>query len=288
MMEDGRAPTPPLQALEFLEQDLASQRLDNASPYLWMVGRPLPPRPLNKQLVLDRRIIPTTDASLHLVWTSRKIFVKPLPECMLLTALYEHLYMKPSDLRGRTLGFLHTYTALVPTKLDFDLAVENKLMPSSYAWMDWKKLVERILEDYPGDDIYPHLDLRYVYGELRLSRLNKIYRFILGDWLHGYSPLTGHTRYIDLVIDHLSVIAAGTVYIVVVLSAMQVVQSTKILATNHAFQRACYGFAVFSIISPILAFALLAAILIAMFIANLQRTLKMQDRRFEDLGLRRA
>ncbi|KXS95563.1 hypothetical protein AC578_5256 [Pseudocercospora eumusae] len=277
--------TPSLQVLDFLKHDLAIGRLEDALPYLWMVGRPLPPRPLNKQLVLDRKIIPTTDASLHLVWTSRKIFLKPLPECMMLNALYQDLYVKPSEERGHILGFLHTYIALVPTKLDFDLAVEHKLMPSSYEWMRWKRLVHRFLQEYPNNDIYPHLHTRYVYGELRLSRLNKVYRFRLGHWLHGYSTLTGHTRYVDLLVDHLSVITASTIYIVVVLNAMQVALSTKILATNMAFQRACYGFAVFSIISPIIAFTVLVGILAAMVVANLQRTLNMQQKRFEALGI---
>jgi hypothetical protein len=64
---------------------------------------------------------------------------------------------------------------------------------------------------------------------------------------------TSTKRYSDSFAEKLTTIAAATVYIAVVLTAMQVGPGTDLLMENHSFQRACYGFAVFAIISPVIA-----------------------------------
>ncbi|KAK1996735.1 hypothetical protein LX36DRAFT_682201 [Colletotrichum falcatum] len=60
--------------------------------WLWIVGRPMPPRALHQQHLLNREIAITKKIDLHLVCSGR---------------------------RGRALGFLFLYTALIVHKSDF-------------------------------------------------------------------------------------------------------------------------------------------------------------------------
>ena len=175
--------------LQSLEDDFSVKRIDDIYAHLWMVCRPFPPRPLNTQRVRDRTIIPSNDTSLHLVWTTGKIYMRPVPSFILCESFYEH-YLSPNNLSEHTkpvLGLLYSYIAMLPSELDFDIAQNTGLIPDEYKWQDWKHLVRRVLAEY--DDIVPKLPVRYQYGELRLDRLDKIYRYMRGDWLHGYSRL---------------------------------------------------------------------------------------------------
>lgn len=272
---------------QFLDDDLSVKRIEDVQSHLWMVGRPYPARALNIQKVLGREIIPTTDASLHLVWTSQKIYIKALPRYMTSMSFY-NTTLAPPHPHGPALGLLFTYMALVPTELDFAIACESHLFQEDYEWQSWKALSRRALEDYPGDAIYAHLPKRYIHGELRLSRLDKICRYRYGNLLHGYSPLLGNTRYVDFFADHLKFVTATTIYTALVLTAMQVGLATDPLQSNESFRRASYGFTVFAIISPILAVGFVVAVAVFMLLANWASTSATHRRRFAELGLELA
>lgn len=66
---------------------------------------------------------------------------------------------------------------------------------------------------------------------------------------------------------------------------MQVGLATDALNHDGAFQRACYGFAVFAIISPIIAVGSVVAVFVVMFFANWSRTVSSQHKRFTELGI---
>ena len=53
--------------------------------------------------------------------------------------------------------------------------------------------------------------------------------------------------------DHSARMASGTIYIAIVLSAIQVGLATSSLKDNTSFQSISYGFTVFSIMGPIIA-----------------------------------
>jgi hypothetical protein len=93
------------------------------------------------------------------------------------------------------------------------------------------------------------IDPRFIYGELRLSRLNKIYFLSQRPLLRGY--MSHWHQYGTFFQDNFSWLASATVYIAIVLTAMQVGLATKSLADNDAFQS--YGFTVFSILGPLAA-----------------------------------
>ncbi|KAK5125181.1 hypothetical protein LTR85_000857 [Meristemomyces frigidus] len=267
----------------FLDHDLSVERIDVILRHLWLVGRPYPPRPLSVQNVLNRTTVPTNDAWFHAVWAPGKIFLKPLPRYALSDPFYER-YLKPGKPHALALGFIFTYLALVPTELDFALAQKDHLLPPDYQWHKWKALVSRILTDYPDNTIYPYIHRRYVYGELRHDRLNNIYRYFRHDWLHGFSPLMGASSYGEFLTKHLGSIVSATAYIILVLTAMQVVLATGIYP-HGAFAKASYVFAVFAIVAPLFAIAFVVGALIVMLIANWSRTTASKRKRFKELGI---
>jgi hypothetical protein len=269
---------------QFLENDLSVKRVEDVLPHLWLVSRPYPARALNIQRVLNREIIPTTDSSLHLGWTTRKIYIKALPRYITSTSFYDQA-LGPSHPYGPALGLLFTYMALVPTELDFAIACESNLFHKGYEWQSWQVLTRRVMDDYPGNTIYAHLPKRYIHGELRLSRLDKIYRYRYGNWLHGYSPLLGNTRYDGFFADHLKFVTATTVYIALVLTAMQVGLAVEPLQSNGAFRKASYGFTVFAIFSPMIAVGFVLAIAAFILLANWANTNATRRRRSEDIGI---
>lgn len=110
-------------------------------------------------------------------------------------------------------------------------------------WSDWAILVEQVLAT---NHIYHNIHARFIYGELRLSRLNKIYSLTQSRFLRGYMSLWN--RYGDFFQDNLALLAAGTIYIIVILTAMQVGLATNSLARNQNFQSASRGFSLFSIL----------------------------------------
>ncbi|KAK5115753.1 hypothetical protein LTR62_000842 [Meristemomyces frigidus] len=277
-----------------LDSDLSVKRIDDIFDYLWLVGRPYPPRPLSIQGVLHRTAVPVHDVALHLVWTSQRIYVKPLPRYVISDAFYEQ-YLQPNRTPGGVntvrqscrcpdaLGLLFSYTALLPTETDFALAQTALLLPTDIEWSRWKALVTRLLNDYPRNTIYQSIPRRYIYGELRHDRLDKIYRYLCGHVLHGYSHLMGPTTYGDFLNHNLGPIGVATIYIIVVLTAMQVVLATD--SVEGSFSRISYGFAIFSIVAPLAGIALVIAALLTMFVMNWINTLAAQKRRFQALGL---
>ncbi|KAH8765274.1 hypothetical protein F5882DRAFT_453139 [Hyaloscypha sp. PMI_1271] len=135
--------------------ELRTVRLDEIKSHLWLAGLPNCARPL--QQLLGREIIITEDPNEHLVWHETRIFIKPLP-----------IFLVDLDCWTRK---------ICKTKHESGLRIarEKALLPDVIDWGTWTILI---------DDFLEHIDLqslnggspRYQYGELRLSRLNKIYR----------------------------------------------------------------------------------------------------------------
>lgn len=100
------------------------------------------------------------------------------------------------------------------------------------------------------EKIYQRIDKRFIYGELRLSRLNKIYFISQRPFFRGY--MSHWHQYSSFFQDNFASLASGTIYIAVILTAMQVGLATNSLANNDAFQSASYGFTIFSILGPLI------------------------------------
>lgn len=72
-------------------------------------------------------------------------------------------------------------------------------------------------------------------------------------------------------------------YVVVVLTAMQVGLATKTLGESNSFQKASYGFTVFSIVSSLAAVAIVVAVLFVLFIYNWVKTKKYEKKRLLEI-----
>ncbi|KAJ5808849.1 hypothetical protein N7474_010118 [Penicillium riverlandense] len=286
-----------------VQREFDLYRLQIIFSWLWIVGRPMPPRPLHHQLFLSRDIFITERMDMHLVWTAGRIFIKPIPRFLLVPRFWsDHLSCLPgcacacvlANSAGYTpvgdgicdrrtlwksaLGFLFSYAALVSHESDFVIARDKQLIPTEVTWSDWTILVEQVLAT---DHIYHNIHARFIYGELRLSRLNKIYCLTQPPFLRGY--ISQWHRYSDFFQDNLAWLAAATVYIVVVLTAMQVGLATNSLAGNHVFQSASYGFVIFSILGPLVALGLIVLEFCCIFFNNWITSVAYEKTRFQTI-----
>lgn len=256
---------------QFFSQELNVRRLHRIMQWLWLCGQTAPPRPLHHQLLMDRRIVITERLDFHLVWGNNRIFLKPLPRWLIHRDFWEQQLVGDDDedpepvalsapgaggsirsLKSVALGFLLSYVALIQHESDFEIAKDARIIPKELSWMKWKLLVREILHGR-RERLHRQVADRFIYGELRLHRLNLIYQ-CHGFSMKGYIPRWN--SYKGFIQENLDVIVAGTVYVVLVLTAMQVGLATTMLEGNASFQGAAYGAAVFAMLGPLVAVAL--------------------------------
>jgi hypothetical protein len=278
--------------VDFLHKELRVKRLDDLQGWLWACGRPMPPRPLHHQRLLGREIHVTEDPELHLVWWRNRIFVKPLPAFLLDPDFWREHLVDSAGWRGRrdagqvsleasARGMLFSYTALVAYESDFRIAREAGLISSAVTWTGWKALAAEFLGSHSYDRVSP----RYWYGELRLSRLNRIYRLRKGYLLRGYSRVVSHAFYGSFVEDNLAILGGILAYVIIVLTAMQVGTGVDELAQDDVFQRASYGFTIFAMIAPLVGIVIIFGIVIAMVVSNWRVTKSYEKKRFHEMGV---
>jgi hypothetical protein len=176
----------PAEVQAFLSGELDTLVLDELYSKLWLVarrsGRSIDP--LHQQKVKGRDIVPTEDPKLHLVWQHDKIYLKPIPLCLLNHDFWttylplrtssrisgsqnKRNHLAPGSYHSAAVGFLRSYAFLVQHHLDFILARESHLIPAEIDWIKWSTFIAKFrrIED-------DRVAKRYHYGQLRLSRLN--------------------------------------------------------------------------------------------------------------------
>ncbi|KAF2469237.1 uncharacterized protein BDR25DRAFT_326143 [Lindgomyces ingoldianus] len=275
--------------LAYLKSELDLKRLNRVHNWLWIVGLPSPPRPLHMQRLKGRDIIVAEQLDLHLVWSPTQVFIKPLPRFLLSARFWQSDICPHYHLYQTALGFLLTYVALIEREVDFNLAVSLGLLPSELTWPGWLSLVEEVVftsseaNSYFSDPaslshLEPHVPVnpRFYYGELRLGRLNWIYRLLLGS-PRGY--LSGCTTYGAFIRDNVNSLITLFAYTTIVLSAMQVGLSTNLLADNYGFSMASYVFSIFAILAPLSAISAIIFLFLILFVVNLVRTLGVRQKR---------
>ncbi|KAF6828579.1 hypothetical protein CPLU01_08448 [Colletotrichum plurivorum] len=257
--------------LRCVDTELDLERLSYLQDHLWMAGRPMPPRPLHHQQTLGRDIRITERMDMHLVWATSAIFVKPVPRFLLDPRFWRsYIRCKDSCCRRsacecrrrwrRAFGFLFSYAALVSHESDFRIAQENRLLPPEVSWRSWRTLVKELLD---AENVYAHVDPRFYYGELRLSRLNK------GYYLWKRRPYKARwSQYSSFLGDNFAAIATWTLYVAVVLAAMQVGLATEALGESPAFQAASCGFTVFAILGPLVGAGVVLLVFLYFFVSN--------------------
>ncbi|KAI9858473.1 MAG: hypothetical protein M1830_006334 [Pleopsidium flavum] len=268
----------------FLSIELDVSRLNELHKHLWLAGLPTGARALHRQKLMDREIVLTEQADLHLVWYQNRIFIKPLPTFLLRQSMWRDHLCRSQDLYANACGFLLSYAWLVCYRTDFRIAQELGLVPFSVEWESWTTFMADVLS-HVAPSASEIVNERYHYGELRLSRLNWIYRFStkrfnLRNFIRGYHQ--GPSWYSLFLKRNFGWLVVAFAYIAIVLSAMQVGLATDRLGKSSSFQKASYGFAIFSMIMPVFGvlFILIASLAISLYYvhATLEYGNKLRER----------
>jgi len=284
---------------QVLRKELDIRKLKLSSRWFWLMGRQTPTRPLHWQRCQGRDVLPIEEMGMHLVWTTGRIFIKPVPRFLLAPTIWKgHLsctdhcrkcsdkgHSRATDeqtgaycLRATALGFLISYTTLIMYESDFNIAKDMQLVPAELSWSSWRRFVKELLDQHS----YGKVEERFRYGELRLDRLNQAWRLTHFPFTKSYQP--SYDRYTTFLQAWFAVIAAVTVYIVVALTGLQVGLATERLGANDTYQAVAYGFSVFSLMGPLVVTGVLLTCFLITFLGNWIGTIAFQKKREHSLG----
>lgn len=260
----------------YLETDLYTPRLDKIYSFLWLAGLPRPARPLHRQNLLRRTIYPTENPDEHLVWHDASIFIKPMPAYLLDYEFWEQEICNDATLYGSAYGLLVSYVWLLRHKSDLRIASGAGLLPTDIDWNDWVAFVTS-LNIRLDSTAFCEANHRYRYGELRLTRLNTLYRlglagFSLQNVIYGF--MSGSLRYTTFFERNFGWILAVFVYVTVILSAMQVALATDRFINSAHFQQFSYGLALLSIAFVLAAVAVMLFVWWSLFWFHLLSTIQ--------------
>ncbi|OAQ28766.1 hypothetical protein K457DRAFT_41878, partial [Linnemannia elongata AG-77] len=134
----------------------------------------------------------TVDIKLHLVWDTRSkiMYLKPLPAWCTNHTIVEMIRDNDIDLYENLCGFLYSYSRLIRSSHDFELAKKTLLIQTEVDWKKWRIFVNSFQAKIPHERLHG----RYRYGPLRLDRLNLIKRTNFGNtglFYHNVYPSYG-------------------------------------------------------------------------------------------------
>lgn len=263
---------------EYLRHETNVDRLNTIHKHLWFAGLPRIARPLHEQLTRGFKVVVTERADCHLVWQNDTIFVKPLPQALMDHGIWKAHICHDQRLYEAASGLLLSYLWLICYESDFIIAHDTGLLSRNVDWPTWAAFANSALARISCDRL-EHINPRYLYGELRLDRLNTIYRWCSATtnftiFIRGYNYT--YTSYLNFFQKNTAWLLVTIVYITIVLTAMQVGLATEQLAKNTRFNRASYGFTVFSILGPLIVVVAVTAVIMYLVLFNLAYAL---DRR---------
>jgi hypothetical protein len=273
---------------DFLKSELDVRRLNDIHSWLWLAGTPMPARPLHRQKMMRRKIVITEQVDLHLVWHESFMYVKPLPTYLLSRQFREERLRNNEDLYKSAWGFVTSYAWLVCYESDFQIAKDLHLLPSELMWSQWKGLLGEFLQNSGNDTLNSSMvNKRYLFGELRLSRLNMIYRFApkfqLRYLIRGY--YYGYSQYGNFFKHNFAWLFTVFAYVTIIIIAMTLGLTTDRLKGDTAFQNASYGFAVFSVIVPVIVISVMIFLFLVLFMNNFIAAHSFRKKRRMELGI---
>ncbi|KAI2950998.1 hypothetical protein CBS147322_5235 [Aspergillus niger] len=213
----------------YLNFQLMTPKLNRIHHLLWLAGLPRAARPLHRQKLMKRTVILTESPDEHLVWSPGQILIKPVPEYLLDHKFWVRNICPNRELYAAACGLLLSYAWLVAGLIDFQIAKDEHILPSDVKWKAWTKLLQEVLEwkdkNYDNDNsrssslpaqndpsLQPQpaiINKRYEFGELRLSRLNSLYRltpsiFSIRNLVLGFMPGSAwYQRVVQSVTDNI-------------------------------------------------------------------------------------
>ena len=258
--------------------ELGTPVLDELREYLHFISprNPYHVDPLNEQYVKKRQAVITENPGLHLVWYYDTIFIKPIPHFLLNFTFWREFLLPPlsadmgnqqSELctfLGRNsypiesldshcksaLGFLRSYALLIRHRSDFHIAQSLHLLPEDVTYWDFCAFIKPFCS--LPNSVVSH---RYMYGQMRLTRLNWAVRFLqprsvsIGSWFANrlyYQELYTQSR--DYATSWLPPLLFAFAALSLVLSAIQVMVTAQGLSPWGAFTHVAWGFSLATIL----------------------------------------
>lgn len=255
-----------------LNAELDVSRLNDIHRYLRLAGRFDNIRALHQQILLHREIVITEKADLHLVWYDSRIFVKPLPAFLLNFEFFETNICNSVELYHNACGILWSYSKLIRHESDFRIAKEAKLLPMEVdiSWKAWTRFFEEI-DSQLNTPRFNDINKRYLFGELRLGRLNFICRFFRGN-SRGYHYI--YTEYSAVFRRNFAWLLLAFAFFTVILSAMQVAIGTAQGRELGALNVASYRFSVAVMVAVILSVFAVGLYFVMLLVDNLVASAK--------------
>lgn len=211
------SPMPPLTEQNKSERLRASFReedLEAMHSWLWYAGRAGDISPLHHQKVLRKEVILTESARLHLVWYQKILYIQRLSDELLSWDYFSEVICNDQRTYEAATGFLLTYMALIQHASDLKIAQDTGLVNSNVCWHDWQIFRTDVVHNLAVRNVHD----RYEYGELRLGRLNSIYR-LKGLGLTYFNVYRDYLSYFG---ENYTGLVALFALVSVALSAMQV------------------------------------------------------------------
>jgi hypothetical protein len=259
--------------------DLDLSRLNQIHDLLWWAGRPLPARPLHRQLMLGRQILITEQLDMHLLRTKSRIFLKPIPLLLLNHDLWTLHISNSKELHRNACGLLLSYVWLVRYQSDLQIAKKAGWLPEAIMMEAWHQFITSFLEHVDPNTL-EKVNKRFTYGELRLNRINQIYRFApkfrLQHLVFGYDlyPAT----YGSFFKRNFGWLLGVFAYTSTLLAAMQVglaAVSIPMERTDSVFIMAAYEISIVFMIAPVIICFITVLLYMALFLFHLISTLRL-------------
>jgi hypothetical protein len=188
---------------------------------------------LHHQIVLRREIILTEAARLHLVWYQKTIYIQRLSDELLSWDYFSDVICGDKETYEAATGFLFTYMRLIEFPSDLKIAQKAGLVSELLSWERWERFRTDVLHTLALRNVRD----RYEYGELRLGRLNSVFR-LKGFGLTYFSVYRDYLSYFG---ENYTGLVALFALVSVALSAMQVMIGFKDVPTVAT--TISYGFA---------------------------------------------
>jgi hypothetical protein len=274
---------PVSQASTFLRRGLDQTQAEKIQRHLWFGGPPGRFRTLHYQEVLLRKIVPCEESSLHLIWNSNVIWIKPLPPCLTNYEFFkEHICNSP-DLYILACGFLFSYSHLIRYYSDFRLAKEKGLFRDDITWIQWQSFrlsIDAFLKEYPQ-----FIHRRYQYGDLRLSRLNFVYfcKFMVFSGYHN-----AYTHYGPYFSSYFASAIIIFAFASVTLAAMQVALAAPSIDIPDDLAVTSYRFSIAILVSVAVIMVGLTFVFIPIVISDLRKGLLADAKLAHKLKLDRS
>jgi hypothetical protein len=102
--------------------------------FRWLVIAGLKHRyyPLWELALKGRNLVVVNDPGLHLIWKDGLQYIKPLPPCFGHPDIITTLSANGGKALEHARGFFHSYTKIIQSKCDYDIAIKLGLLPDPW------------------------------------------------------------------------------------------------------------------------------------------------------------